>query len=214
MVEGDAMWAVGLDVVISGNTRFRHWEFGKKSSSNDAQFYASPPRSCKTDSQTTQQKSCESANNNSIVNRVLCIKQCMKYAGHLKKATREMERSSKGVRDDANIDLSTVGVTGILLCESGDTGEMPRVLLVTGDDMLTLAWSAADHAAPSAGRRCKDFVRIKGPSGMTDPSFEHNSLSTGHITDLLKNQSAKGSCRNCLTRTKTVTSILLTRSTH
>ena len=47
-----------------------------------------------------------------------------------------MERSSKGVRDEANMDLSTAGVTGIFLGESG-TGEIPRALL--GDDMSGLA---------------------------------------------------------------------------
>lgn len=48
-----------------------------------------------------------------------------------------MERSSKGVRDEANMDLSTAGVTGIFLGESGGTGEIPRALL--GDDMSGLA---------------------------------------------------------------------------
>ena len=127
---------------------FLVWPAGtrqKKSSSNNAQFY-SPPRGCKADSQTTQQESCESTNNNAllIVRHVLCVDLC---GSHLKKATREMERSSKGVRDEANMDLSTAGVTGIFLSESdGGTGEMPRVLLGTGDDGMLR--SAADHAAP------------------------------------------------------------------
>jgi hypothetical protein len=49
-----------------------------------------------------------------------------KYGAHLKKATREIERSSSGVREDAKIDLRTAGVTGIFLWESAGTGERPR----------------------------------------------------------------------------------------
>lgn len=37
---------------------------------------------------------------------------------YLKKATREIERSSWGVREEANIERSTAGVTGIRLVES------------------------------------------------------------------------------------------------
>jgi len=36
-----------------------------------------------------------------------------------KNATREMERSSCGVREEANIDRKTAGVTGMRLDESG-----------------------------------------------------------------------------------------------
>lgn len=97
------------------------------SSSNNAQFDAPPPRSCKTDTQAAQQESCESIKTpdsfRSYVKHVI--------GAHLKKATREMERSSEGVRDEANIDLSTAGVTGIFLGESGGAGEMFRELLDT-----------------------------------------------------------------------------------
>lgn len=37
---------------------------------------------------------------------------------YLKKATREMERSSWGVREDANMERRTAGVTGIRFEES------------------------------------------------------------------------------------------------
>ena len=70
---------------------------------------------------------------------------------HLKNATREIERSSKGVRDEANIDLSTAGVTGIFLGESGGKGETPRVLLDTEDDMLLMPLTnhVDYHSGPS-----------------------------------------------------------------
>jgi hypothetical protein len=48
-----------------------------------------------------------------------------------------MERSSNGVRDDANMDLSTAGVTGMFLDESGGVGEMPRPLLDTDMQVQT-----------------------------------------------------------------------------
>ena len=41
----------------------------------------------------------------------------MKRESYLKKAMREIERSSCGVRDDANMERRTVGVTGIRLDE-------------------------------------------------------------------------------------------------
>ncbi|KAG8706448.1 hypothetical protein FRC09_002407 [Ceratobasidium sp. 395] len=43
---------------------------------------------------------------------------------HLKNATLEMLRSSRGVRDDAKIDLNTAGVTGLRFfsSETGETG--------------------------------------------------------------------------------------------
>ena len=45
-----------------------------------------------------------------------------------------MERSSSGVREDANMDLSTAGVTGIFPCESSGPGESPRRWLSEGAD--------------------------------------------------------------------------------
>jgi len=52
----------------------------------------------------------------------LIPKQLRTNPTNLKKATLEMLRSSKGVREDAKIDLNTAGVTGLRFFSSG-TGE-------------------------------------------------------------------------------------------
>jgi len=56
----------------------------------------------------------------------LMPRQLSRKPANLKKAIRDIERSSKGVREDANIQRRTAGVTGILLDDSGGgTSETP-----------------------------------------------------------------------------------------
>jgi len=58
----------------------------------------------------------------------LIPKQLSKNPANLKNATRDIDRSSIAVRDEAKMERKTVGVTGILpRCGSGGIGE---VLLV------------------------------------------------------------------------------------
>ena len=54
---------------------------------------------------------------------------------HLKNATRDKERSSSVVREDANIFLSTAGVTGIRL-RFGEAGGSPALGGVLGPEAL------------------------------------------------------------------------------
>uniref|UniRef100_A0A0W0EZQ8 Uncharacterized protein n=1 Tax=Moniliophthora roreri TaxID=221103 RepID=A0A0W0EZQ8_MONRR len=73
---------------------------------------------------SSSQTDCETAKNEpgKSVNAVkFCISGDNNGLRHLKNAARDIERSSSGVLDEANIDRSKAGVTGIRLFSGGAT---------------------------------------------------------------------------------------------
>ena len=84
-----------------------------------ATFDATPSRRCETDSKTAEKEPRKSGGASHSCSNARFKSDSR--ATYRKKATRDKERSSNAVRDDANIERKTAGVTGIRL-RLGDGG--------------------------------------------------------------------------------------------